>query len=245
MAVRLPRRNLVRHTWKDGGVTVEAMRSGIDLTYVDSDARPQDDLFGHVNGRWLADYEMPADRATDGAFRLLYDRAEEQVRDLITEPPRRRRTGATARPGTDEQRIGDLYASFMDDRRRRAARRRTAARRARRHRRAPTTPTRSPPCSARLQRTGVGGGARHLRRHRLQELRRATCVHLTQSGLGLPDESYYRDDAARRDPAPPTPQHIAAMFALVYGGPADDAADGRRADRRAGDQDRRRRTGTS
>ncbi len=66
-------------------MTVEAIRSGIDLSHVDSDARPQDDLFGHVNGRWLTDYEIPADRATDGAFRLLFDRAEEQVRDLITE----------------------------------------------------------------------------------------------------------------------------------------------------------------
>ena len=64
----------------NGGVTVEAIRSGIDLSYVDAGARPQDDLFGHVNGSWLADHRMPADRATDGAFRLLADRAEEQVR---------------------------------------------------------------------------------------------------------------------------------------------------------------------
>ena len=67
---------------EDGGVTIN---SGIDLSNVDSAARPQDDLFGHVNGRWLAEYEMPADRATDGAFRTLFDRAEEQVRDLITD----------------------------------------------------------------------------------------------------------------------------------------------------------------
>ena len=45
------------------------LRSGIDLSHVDENARPQDDLFGHVNGRWLADYDIPADRATDGAFR--------------------------------------------------------------------------------------------------------------------------------------------------------------------------------
>ena len=64
-------------------MTVETHPSGLDLRYVDEHARPQDDLFGHVNGRWLADYEIPADRATDGAFRTLYDRAEEQVRELI------------------------------------------------------------------------------------------------------------------------------------------------------------------
>ena len=62
-----------------------------------------------MNGRWLVDHDMPADRATDGAFRLLADRAEEQVRDLITE------AAATQAPsGTDQRRIGDLYASFMD-----------------------------------------------------------------------------------------------------------------------------------
>src|ERR1700759_648397 len=91
------------------GVTVEAIRSGIDLSYVDAGARPQDDLFGHVNGRWLSDYAIPADRATDGAFRLLADRAEEQVRDIITEA-----AAANGGEGTDPQRIGDLYASFMD-----------------------------------------------------------------------------------------------------------------------------------
>jgi putative endopeptidase len=36
-------------------VTYAAIRSGIDLSQVDSDARPQDDLFGHLNGRWLAE----------------------------------------------------------------------------------------------------------------------------------------------------------------------------------------------
>src|SRR4051794_17981372 len=99
-----------RRIWKDGGVTVEAIQSGIDLTYVDADARPQDDLFGHVNGRWLTEYDIPADRATDGAFRLLADRAEEQVRDLITEAAE-----SHSAAGTDQQRVGDLYGSFMDE----------------------------------------------------------------------------------------------------------------------------------
>src|SRR6185369_8537534 len=105
MGVRLP-----GGFWKDVVVTVEAIRSGIDLSHVDSDARPQDDLFGHVNGRWLADYKIPADRATDGAFRSLYDRAEEQVRDLITEASEKARASGSEYP-SDEQRIGDLYAS--------------------------------------------------------------------------------------------------------------------------------------
>ena len=47
-------------------MTVETLRSGIDLSHVETSVRPQDDLFGHVNGRWLAEYQMPGDRATDG-----------------------------------------------------------------------------------------------------------------------------------------------------------------------------------
>src|ERR1700747_2229598 len=106
MAVRLPGAAI----GKDGGVTVDAIRSGLDLSNVDAVARPQDDLFGHVNGRWLANYEIPADRATDGAFRSLFDRAEVQVRDLITEVSEK-----TSEPGTDEQRIGDCSAGFRDE----------------------------------------------------------------------------------------------------------------------------------
>ena len=93
-----------------GQTTDAAVPSGLDLSYVDAATRPQDDLFGHVNGRWLADYSIPADRATDGAFRSLFDRAEEQVRDLITEA-----SASGAAEGTDQQRIGDLYASFLDE----------------------------------------------------------------------------------------------------------------------------------
>ncbi|MDT5046171.1 MAG: putative endopeptidase, partial [Mycobacterium sp.] len=96
-----------------GDVTVEANRSGLDLSNIDAGARPQDDLFGHVNGRWLTEYEIPADRATDGAFRSLFDRAEVQVRDLITEVSEKAEKASA--PGTDEQRIGDLYASFLDE----------------------------------------------------------------------------------------------------------------------------------
>lgn len=196
-------------------MTVEAIRSGIDLSYVDSDARPQDDLFGHVNGRWLAEYEMPADRATDGAFRSLYDRAEEQVRDLIIEAAS---SGAAA--GTDQQRIGDLYASFMDEK--------TVAERGTQ----PlldelaaidgaTTPDELAAVLGALQHTGVGGGAGVYIDTDSKDSTRYL-VHISQSGIGLPDESYYREEQHAEILAA-YPKHIAAMFALVYGG-GDHAA---------------------
>jgi putative endopeptidase len=197
-------------------VTVEALRSGIDLSFLDTGIRPQDDLFGHVNGRWLADYEMPPDRASDGAFRSLFDRAEVQVRDLITEAAH-----AAAAPGTDEQRIGDLYASFLDED--------TIEHRGVQpllQELAAIDDAADPDALAAvlgaLQRTGVGGGvgayvdtdAKNSARY---------LVHMTQSGIGLPDESYYRDEQHAAILAA-YPGHIARMFALVYGGDAADHA---------------------
>jgi putative endopeptidase len=193
------------------------INSGIDLSQVDSAARPQDDLFGHVNGRWLAEYEIPPDRASDGAFRALYDRAEEQVRDLIEGA-----ADGNPAPDTDRQRIGDLYASFMAED--------TVAR-------VGVAPLREELASVddaadaaalaavvgRLQRTGVGGGARVYVDTDAKDSTRYL-LHVTQSGLGLPDESYYRDEQHAQILAG-YPRHIAAMFALVYGGSADDHAE--------------------
>lgn len=197
-------------------MTAPALRSGIDLSHVDADARPQDDLFGHVNGRWLADYDIPADRATDGAFRTLFDRAEIQVRDLITEAAD---SGAPA--GTDRQRIGDLYASFMDE----VAVERAGVR--------PLLDelagidaagdlTALAAALGGLQRTGVGGG---VGLYVDTDSKNSTryLVHLSQSGLGLPDESYYRDPQHAELLAGYS-RHIGAMFALVYGGDHADAA---------------------
>ncbi|ORA15146.1 peptidase M13 [Mycobacterium angelicum] len=198
-------------------MTVEAIRSGIELTYVDRDARPQDDLFGHVNGRWLTEYEIPADRATDGAFRVLFDRAEEQVRDLITEASQ-----SGARQGTDEQRIGDLYASFLDEE--------TVERRgvqplldelatidaaADRAELAATVGA--------LQRTGVGGGIGLYVDTDSKDSTRYL-VYFSQSGIGLPDESYYRE-AQHAELLAAYPGHIARMFGLVLGGDPAEHAD--------------------
>lgn len=188
--------------------------SGIDLSYVDSEVRPQDDLFGHVNGRWLADYEIPADRATDGAFRTLADRAEEQVRDLITE-------AAGSDGAGDQQRIGDLYASFMDtatvDQRGLAPLHAELA-----PIDAATDATALAAVLAGLQRAGVGGGTGVYVDTDSKDSTRYL-LHLSQSGLGLPDESYYRDPqhAAILEAYP---AHIARMLALVFPDGADHAA---------------------
>ena len=84
---------------------LDAARDGMNL-----DIRPQDDLFGHVNGRWLEDTEIPSDKSSWGAFIALADAAEQQVRDIITELADR----PADQLDDDERKIGDLFASFMD-----------------------------------------------------------------------------------------------------------------------------------
>jgi putative endopeptidase len=82
--------------------------SGIDLSAEDPAVRPQDDLYGHVNGAWIRRAEIPADKSTIGSWEDIQDRIEEQLRGLIE-------TAATRRDDADRRRIADLYASFMDE----------------------------------------------------------------------------------------------------------------------------------
>ncbi|MFE5699639.1 M13 family metallopeptidase [Rhodococcus koreensis] len=184
-----------------------AQRSGIDLTHLDSDTRAQDDLFVHVNGKWIDDYEIPADRAIDGAFRTLYDKAEVDVQNIIEEA-----AGSGAAPGTDAQRIGDLYGSFMDADVVEAAGL------------APIAGELAAVASAadrsalaavigRLQRTGVGGAVGHYVDTDAKNSARYL-VHFSQAGIGLPDESYYRQDDHAEIRAAYV-EHIAKMFALA------------------------------
>jgi len=54
-----------------------------DPTLTDPAVRPQDDFFRHVNGTWLRDHPIPADRPTDGAFHSLRDLSEAVTRQIV------------------------------------------------------------------------------------------------------------------------------------------------------------------
>jgi putative endopeptidase len=85
--------------------------SGIDLSAADRNVRPQDDLFQHVNGGWLARTEIPADKASWGAFDMLFEKSQADLRALAEELAK-----STSRaPGSDAQKIGDFYQSFLDE----------------------------------------------------------------------------------------------------------------------------------
>jgi endothelin-converting enzyme/putative endopeptidase len=155
------------------------------------DIRPQDDLFGHVNGRWLDETDIPNDRSSWGPFIQLSDVAEEQVRAIITSLAETVASG-DADVDEDARKIGDLYASFMD----------TDAINARGTR--PIQPLITAVAALRDIRDLAAflgefervGGAGLFGSYVDTDDRNSDryLFNFTQGGLGLPDESYYRDD---------------------------------------------------
>ena len=77
--------------------------------FFDSSVRPQDDLFRAVNGKWLDSFVIPSDRSNYGSFTVLADGAESQIRKIIESA-----ASETHASGTDRQKVGDFYKSFMN-----------------------------------------------------------------------------------------------------------------------------------
>ena len=88
----------------------KALTSGIDFANFDKSIRPQDDFYGYVNGTWLKTTEIPSDRTSTGAFYDLREKSRDDVKAIIEE------VAATPNlvAGSDEQKVADLYRSFMD-----------------------------------------------------------------------------------------------------------------------------------
>ncbi|QDE32296.1 MULTISPECIES: M13 family metallopeptidase [Shewanella] len=87
-----------------------ALTSGINFDNIDKSVRPQDDFYMYVNGIWMKKAEIPSDRTSIGAFYDLREKARDDVKAIIED--------LSATPnladGTDEQKVADLYRSFMD-----------------------------------------------------------------------------------------------------------------------------------
>ncbi len=167
--------------------------------------RIQDDLFRHVNGTWLNTTKIPADKPLTGAFMELRDQAEAAVRDIIT-------TLEGGEPGSDEAKIADLYASFMDE----DAVERAGA--------SPILPLLATIDSVEtpLELTHLVGGFARQAVPGLVALQAEPdpgdpnryVMFAGQGGLGLPDEEYYRLDAYA-EIRTQYQAHVAASFALA------------------------------
>ncbi|MCP2032893.1 putative endopeptidase [Okibacterium sp. HSC-33S16] len=95
-------------------MTNAPLDSGIELDELNPEVRPQDDLYRHVNGRWLDRTEIPADKARWGSFHQLAEEAEKAVKDIILEA-QDAPADATGPTAAEQRKVGDLYTSFMDD----------------------------------------------------------------------------------------------------------------------------------
>ena len=98
-----------RATGAGAAATVPASH-GIDLAGIDRSAAPGDDFFRYANGTWLKTTEIPADRSVWGVSGTLVELTARRTVDLITEASK---TEGPA--GSDARKIGDTYATFMDE----------------------------------------------------------------------------------------------------------------------------------
>lgn len=191
--------------------------SGIDVTTFDKSVRPQDDFFRYVNGGWLARTAIPADKASYGSFDALFDKAEADLRAIVEEAGRN--GGA---PGSDSRKIGDFYASFMDEARAEALG-------------AKPLQTELAAIDAIRTKTDLAREFAHLLKLGCDapitaftegdfKDPKVTTFFVYQSGLGLPDRDYYvKDDAKLAEYRTKYVTFLAAMHKLG-GLPGADAA---------------------
>ncbi|MCC5673376.1 peptidase M13 [Kocuria rhizophila] len=166
--------------------------SVFDLDAFDRSVRPQDDLFRHVNGTWLRAAQIPDDKASTGAFVELRDQAEQAVREIITGASADGEQAASAVEQSAETKIALLYRSFMDTER--------------------IEELGAEPLREDLDAVAAIDSPQALSRWFGTAMRRGigaaldidldsdpgdpqrNLVFVGQSGLGLPDEEYYREE---------------------------------------------------
>ena len=183
--------------------------SGIALENMDTSVRPGDDFFSYVNGKWIAETEIPADKATYGGFGILRDEAQEDVKAIIEASA----NGDFAK-GTDEQKVGDLYKSYMDMETRNAKG--------------------VTPLQAELKRIDALESRDQLAAYFAGANKRGYSVPVAigqvadfkdpehymiyawQNGIGLPDREYYfKDDEASQDIRDKYVTHVEKMFDIA------------------------------
>ncbi|MEP6841939.1 MAG: M13-type metalloendopeptidase [Pseudolysinimonas sp.] len=162
-----------------------SLDSGIKLTELDSEIRPQDDLFRHVNGKWIARTEIPSDKARYGSFAELAEAAEKAVREIIEE-------SQSAKPGTEARKVGDLYSSFMDEERIEQVGLSALAGDLDAVQKIDSIATLVAELG-RFERLGTSGFLQAFVDNDPGNPERYL-VFLEQGGIGLPDESYFRED---------------------------------------------------
>ena len=183
------------------------MTSGIIHANLDPSIRPQDDLFGYTNGTWFERTEIPADRGRHGTFDHLREQAEHDLREILDEA-----VASGGAPDTSMGRVALLYGAFLDEAAVQAAGLGAVA----------DVLTQVDAVSnadelvallGRLDRIGIGG-AFHYYVNTDDRASDRYIGYLHQGGLGLPDESYYREESYAQTRAAYL-RHVTAMLTLA------------------------------
>src|ERR1700720_2175553 len=94
-----------------GYKTSTAESHGVDLTILDKTCKPCEDFYNYANGEWLKKNPVPAAYPSWGRFNELAERNREQLHGILEVSA----ANAKAPSGSNEQKIGDFYASCMDE----------------------------------------------------------------------------------------------------------------------------------
>lgn len=159
---------------------------GIDTTNFDASVRPQNDLYRSVNGTWLKNATIPADKPAYGTFLALREKAQKDVRKIIEETADSDNAGAAA------QKISAYYTAYLDSAR---VEERGLQPLQQDFERVEALSSKDDLASyfAHVQHAF---GSAPFGIYVNQDDRHATqyALYATQSGLGLPDRSYYLED---------------------------------------------------
>jgi putative endopeptidase len=183
--------------------------SGITFDSMDTSVHPGDDFLEYVNGTWLKNTEIPSDKSRYGSFNILRDNAEEDVRTIIEEA-----SASGAEKGSAEQKVGDLFKSYMDMETRNALGLKPLAERM------ATIDAISDLAgmSAYLADAGKYSLSTPLAAYISVDAKIPTqySLHFYQAGLGLPDREYYfNEDERSIEIREKYVAHIAKMFDLA------------------------------
>lgn len=93
-----------------GGTAPGLDFAGLDFAGMDRSVAPGENFFSYANGTWFKQTTIPGDQSSYGVGAMVADRTDRRTASLIQEAARKK-----APKGTELEKIGTYYASFMDE----------------------------------------------------------------------------------------------------------------------------------